>query len=372
MHRLLLVGLLCLILIGYYLYKSNNAKDKVPEPIVQPKIVDVEKPKKKPLSVTKKKQRYLDMMVPALNEVYNNLDNQYREIKQLLQIDQTSTIITNLKRKYKVQSNEELLIALKPHPKSIALAQGAMESAWGTSRFYKEAYNIFGVWSFTEKDNRIAAGSQRGDKTIWLKKYNSVKASLEDYYLTLSRSKAFKEFKKLNYETKHQNPYLLVKKLDRYSEKGALYGQELAQMIDYNRFVRFDGASYDKPYDAVAKKEEIPQSSHQPMESQKVVADEKAQQTITQVNKNVDLEAVTDALADSEDSFGDILKNIQQEHVATPNEQENMIPVPEDKKVNESATKEVTKKVETQNELMTETQKDSVIEEVKVTKKAQE
>ena len=93
-------------------------------------------------------------------------------------------------------------MALKPHPKSIALAQAAMESSWATSRFFTEANNVFGVWSFNESEPRIAAGKKRGNKTIWVKKYHSIKASMQDYYRTLARGVAFSEFRKLKMETR--------------------------------------------------------------------------------------------------------------------------------------------------------------------------
>lgn len=322
MHRLLLVGILTTMLVVYYFFKQYQVEQQQIEAAKQEqkakelaKKKEEERLKKvqaqtqikkpRPYKITKKKQDYLDAILPALNEVYSDLQRQHKEIKALMEVDPNSEIITNLKRKYKVQSNEEVLIALKPHPKSIAIAQGAMESAWGTSRFYKEAYNIFGVWSLRKNEKRIAAGSQRGSTTIWLRKYDSVKESIADYYLTMARSKAFRAFKKLNYEVENQNPYLLVTKLDKYSEKGAVYGQELASMIRYNRFTNYDAKHYakpkTKPVEKVVTKEvqDLDKTEEKPME---VASKEK-----------VDLEAVTDVLADNEDSFADILKKIPQE-----------------------------------------------------------
>jgi Bax protein len=143
-----------------------------------------------------------------------------------------------LKKEYRASNDKELLMALKPHPISITLAQAAMESSWATSRFFREANNIFGVWSFDENDDRIAAGEKRGDKTIWLKKYSTVKSSISDYYRTLARGRAFVEFRRLNLTT--NDPYKLVKKLDKYSEKGALYGEELTSIIKFNKFYEHD------------------------------------------------------------------------------------------------------------------------------------
>ena len=113
-----------------------------------------------------------------------------------------------------------------------------MESAWGTSRFAKEANNYFGVWSFSKKDDRISANEKRGSKTIWLKKYSSVSDSVRDYYNLISNGKAFKEFNRQKLLTK--NPLELVKYLDKYSEKGAEYGSELTKIINYNGYISHD------------------------------------------------------------------------------------------------------------------------------------
>jgi Bax protein len=108
------------------------------------------------------------LILPPTQKVYAELMAQYEAVKKSIEDDDTKDL-DDLKAEYKTASNEELLMALKPHPISIALAQAAMESAWATSRFFREGYNIFGVWSFDENEPRIAAGEKRGDKTIWVK-----------------------------------------------------------------------------------------------------------------------------------------------------------------------------------------------------------
>lgn len=193
---------------------------------------------KKPISVKEKKAHFTSVVVPAVKEVYNELDKQYNEISNNLDNKDYAKKIKKLKTKYKVKTDKELLRALKPHPKSIAIAQAAMESAWITSRFFREANNLFGVWSFNKNEPRIAAQQKRGDKTIWVKKYSDVKSSIRDYYETLARSNAYKEFRKLKMKT--DNPYKLVKKLDNYSEMGKEYGEKLSSMIKYNKFYLYD------------------------------------------------------------------------------------------------------------------------------------
>ncbi|MFT6915295.1 MAG: Bax protein [Motiliproteus sp.] len=190
------------------------------------------------MTVLEKKARFKALVLPAVDSVYAALLEQYQQTEKLIASGDDAELAP-LRVEYRVTSNEGLLMALKPHPKSIALAQAAMESSWATSRFFREANNIFGVWSFDADEPRIAAAEQRGDKTIWLKKYSSIEASIEDYYRVLARGSAFKEFRALKMQT--SDPYALVTKLDRYSEKGAEYGKELSSMIKFNKFYAHDG-----------------------------------------------------------------------------------------------------------------------------------
>ena len=192
----------------------------------------------KEMTVQEKKERFRNLVVPAVDEVYADLMAQYQEVSELVESDADANELAELRTEYKASNNQELLMALKPHPKSIAVAQAAMESSWATSRFTRVANNLFGVWSFDEDEPRVAAGEQRGDKTIWVKKYSSFEDSIRDYYRTLARSDAYKEFRQLKMTT--DDPYALVKKLDRYSEKGAEYGKELSSIMKFNKFDKYD------------------------------------------------------------------------------------------------------------------------------------
>lgn len=190
------------------------------------------------MTVLEKKARFKTLIVPAINDVHAELMVQYQSVLLSIKSASDTDEIETLKLEYEVSSNEALLMALKPHPKSVAIAQAAIESGWATSRFFNDAYNIFGVWSFNEDEPRISALKQRGDKTIWLRKYSSVKASVSDYYHTLGTSDAFEQFRQLKMQT--EDPFALVKKLNRYSEKGAEYGQELTSIIKFNHFDDYD------------------------------------------------------------------------------------------------------------------------------------
>ena len=227
---LLFVALLALLIV---MVRPEKEPEKVEE-----KITEKKKPAIPTISVAEKKKRFATEIIPAVEHVYADLKMRYQEIADEIAAGATIDDFPALAKEYRAETTEDLLMALKPHPKSIAIAQAAMESSWGTSRFFKEARNIFGVWSFSKNEPRLAAGEKRGNTTIWVKKYDSVEASIRDYYRTLARGAAFKEFRQLKMET--ENPYLLVKKLDRYSEKGIEYGRELAEIIRFNKFYAYD------------------------------------------------------------------------------------------------------------------------------------
>lgn len=195
------------------------------------------------MSVEEKKARFIQLLTPAVDKVYLELEQQYRDVSIALESNTNRDKIRVLKKEYRATTDSDLLAAIRPHPRSIALAQAALESSWATSRFFVEANNVFGVWSFNKDEPRIAASGKRNGKIIWLKKYKSIYASVKDNYRVLARGQAFDEFRALRAMT--QNPYHLVKKLDDYSEKGEAYGRELAAVINYNKFAEYDDTFFE-------------------------------------------------------------------------------------------------------------------------------
>ena len=215
---------------------TQSEKSKESEKMNQE--VEVKKETVPSISVSEKKERFKEILVPITIEIYNELEEQYQTIKLDIENDTNLELIDKLKAEYNADSNETLLHALKPHPISIALAQAAAESAWLTSRFAKEANNIFGVWSFNVNEPRIAASGLRGDKTIYLKKYDTVKEAVRDYYKNLGKTWAYSEFRKQR--TLTTDPYILSDHLSSYSEKKEVYTELLKSMIKYNEFEQYD------------------------------------------------------------------------------------------------------------------------------------
>ena len=186
-----------------------------------------------------KKERFYTLLTPSIEKVHSELMQKYIRIRNNIYNPRIAKEISILRKEYKVKTNKELLGALKPHPQSIVIAQAAMESAWGTSRFFRDAKNVFGMWSKNKNEPRIAAGIKRnGNHTVWLRKFDSIDDSIRAYYELMAKGKAFKAFRATRYET--DDVFLIVKKLDKYSEIGDLYAKELSAMIRYNKLQKYD------------------------------------------------------------------------------------------------------------------------------------
>jgi len=193
----------------------------------------------KHMNTSTKKRRFYSLLLSSIQKVHNELQEQYLKTKSDLKESKNSKRIQKLKELYRVDSDEKLLLALKPHPKSITLAQAAIESAWGTSRFFTQANNVFGIWSKNKNDKRIAAKEKRNGKSvIWLKKFDTIEESVREYYKTIARVKAYKKFRKYRYES--NDVFKIIKGLDVYSEMGDEYVKQLAKMIKYNNFKKYD------------------------------------------------------------------------------------------------------------------------------------
>ncbi len=191
------------------------------------------------ISVKEKKKRFIKLLLPTVRKVHDELMQRYERIAKDIHNKTNTQEIELLKQKYKAKSDEDLLARLKPHPVSITLAQAAMESSWATSRFFKEANNVFGMWSTNAKESRIAASEKRGGKrTIWLKKFDTIEDSIRAYYEMIAKAKAYNKFRqqRLHYD----DPYKITSGLDKYSEMGPDYIKVLNQMIKYNNFTKYD------------------------------------------------------------------------------------------------------------------------------------
>ncbi len=163
--------------------------------------------------------------------------------------------LRHLAIKYKVLKNEkdtltrdkldELAKRVDIVPPSIVLAQGAVESGWGTSRFAVEGNALFGQWSFSEK--ALKPKEQREHLGNYgLATFETPLDSIRSYLLNLNTHPAYREFRTLRAQMRaHGIPLqgeALVHTLEHYSERRQEYIEDLLKVIRTNRLYLVDRA----------------------------------------------------------------------------------------------------------------------------------
>ena len=129
-------------------------------------------------------------------------------------------------------------------PISIAIAQAAKETGWGTSRFALEGNALFGQWTWTGEGIKPAAAEI--DTTHKVMKFKVLQASVKAYQRNLNTHGSYKEFRSVRAELRDQDKALdsliLSEYLDKYAETGKDYVKILQQIIRQNKLTDFDDA----------------------------------------------------------------------------------------------------------------------------------
>lgn len=142
--------------------------------------------------------------------------------------------------KYRVKecTRENLLTKVNVIPPSLALAQAANESAWGSSRFAQKANNLFGEWCFSVGCG-IVPNSRPEGKTYEVEKFEKVKDSVASYIHNLNSHPAYSKLREIRKE-EGIDGLEMAKGLESYSARGEEYIKELQSMIEYNNLEDYD------------------------------------------------------------------------------------------------------------------------------------
>ncbi len=131
-------------------------------------------------------------------------------------------------------------------PPSLALAQAATESAWGTSRFVREGNAMFGEWTFKADHQGIVPAGREVGKTHRVRAFDTLFDSVRSYVTNLNKHRAYKEFRKQRSAMRAKGQVvdgmILAGALHRYSERGAAYVSELRSIISSNDLDLLDSA----------------------------------------------------------------------------------------------------------------------------------
>jgi Bax protein len=127
-------------------------------------------------------------------------------------------------------------------PVSLAIAQAAKETGWGTSRFALEGNALFGQWTWSGEGIKPAKASN--DTTHKIMKFKILKSSVRAYQRNLNTHSGYKEFRMARAELRDNgrnlDSLILANYLNRYAETGQEYVKIIKQIIKQNNLTDFD------------------------------------------------------------------------------------------------------------------------------------
>ena len=198
----------------------------------------------------KRKELFIQIILPLILKENNNIRLDRKTLFSIINKNNNSDIEKKwLEKKYKqygIRSNDlsELKIRMDEIPVSLAIAQAAKETGWGTSRFAQEGNALFGQWTWSGEGLKPKdADVDQGHKVM---KFNVLQASVRAYKRNLNTHSTYKDFRKARAELRDSGKPLdglmLSEHLDKYAETGVQYVTVLKQIILQNKLKDFDDA----------------------------------------------------------------------------------------------------------------------------------
>ncbi|WP_258102784.1 glucosaminidase domain-containing protein [Marinoscillum sp. MHG1-6] len=202
------------------------------------------------LTVDESKDKFIAAVLPAILVAQHEMESDRNKINELSNKEQwddedSSYYLTQLDR-FNANNIEDLQQRMIALPPSLVLAQAAVESGWGSSRFFREGNNLFGIWSYSNNEPRMEAKYDRGERSIYLRTYKNISASITDYFETLGRSRAYSDLRVA--ASKSSKASDLLPYLKYYSEKREAYVAQLQKIIDQNNLYQYDNRQIDPAY----------------------------------------------------------------------------------------------------------------------------
>ncbi|MBE8189759.1 MAG: hypothetical protein HAW58_02565 [Candidatus Thioglobus sp.] len=173
-------------------------------------------------------------------------NNKIKIIRSLIQNNQfSSQQIAKLAKKYRLENPDKqaLLAAIDIIPSSLVLAQAAIESNWGRSRFSQRWHNYFGIWCFKPGCGIVPKNRDKNAKHE-VAQFSSTAKAVEYYLLNLNRNNAYILLRQIR-SYKRSNSLIpkgrsLAEGLENYSGIGYEYIELVQGIIRQNELGRFD------------------------------------------------------------------------------------------------------------------------------------
>ena len=195
-----------------------------------------------------RKTLFIQIVLPLILEENNQIKLDRKKLFTILNKNNNSNSEKKwLNQKFKQYGvkNKDLLtlkIRMDEIPVSLAIAQAAKETGWGTSRFALEGNALFGQWTFSGEG--IKPLGSDNDKTHKVMKFHILQASIKAYQRNLNTHSGYKKFRKFRAMARDNDEKLdslvLADCLDQYAATGKEYTKVLKKIIEQNLLKDFD------------------------------------------------------------------------------------------------------------------------------------
>lgn len=195
----------------------------------------------------RRKRLFLRLMLPLI----------LRENRQILEerkrVWNSSTArIGDLYARYGVREGDVAALGRRVDavPPSLVLAQAAIESGWGASRFVDEANNFFGQRTYDDAvDGLVPAG---GDGSFKVRHFRTIAESVRSYLRNLNTHRAYAALRRARAAGRRDDLMMpaglaLARHLTSYSERREDYVRAIEEVIRSNRLDDFDAARLATP-----------------------------------------------------------------------------------------------------------------------------
>ena len=230
---------------------NYNLKDVRIKKLVKPVSLSLLPQEMKLIENTKKrKELFIQIILPLIIKENNYIKLDRVRLFSILNKNKNTNAEKNwLGKKFKQygvvnQDLSTLKIRMDEIPVSMAIAQAAKETGWGTSRFAQEGNALFGQWTWSG-DGIKPAGAE-DDSTHKVMKFKVLQASVKAYQRNLNTHSTYRDFRSARAEFREEGKKLdsmiLSEYLDKYAETGKEYVVILQKIIRQNNLTDFDDA----------------------------------------------------------------------------------------------------------------------------------
>lgn len=202
-----------------------------------------------------RKRIFFKTVLPLILRVNEDIRADRRRVRYIHQLTEAGRYVSGADRqwlarlmvRYDVADGnvDELLRRLDIIPPSLALAQAAEESGWGTSRFAREGNALFGQYT-TATDGHLVPTGLEDRPGIRVQAFNRLLDSVHAYALNLNTHNAYRRFRDARAAMQTEGVTIdgvqLAKTLDRYSARGDAYVRTILSLIRGNELSTLDGA----------------------------------------------------------------------------------------------------------------------------------